>query len=192
MKKALAALLAAVALVAVPGDDASAWKAIRTQGNAWGRVIPSPVQYWRETQMLPCGVSVCPYHYLNVMTTGPLTVRRAPVRGAQNVAVQYVVQKWINNGWATVTTSRPFHRRIGRHQRRVRFPQWNVRPSAGPSGVKGNWRMLYLVAWANRRGSLGARAIAPNRYGEQYCALIVMNCSDYGHYLYVDRLIIPG
>jgi hypothetical protein len=38
--------------------------------------------------------------------------------------------------------------------------------------------------WAHER--------SPNQYGEQYCALIMMNCTDYGHYLYVDRLIIPG
>src|SRR5262245_54204556 len=102
--------------------------------------------------------SVCPIHYLNVMTTGRVTIRRAPVRGAQNSALQFVVQKWGTNGWTTVTTSRYFFGRIGRHQR-SQFGQWN-----------------------------GSRAIGPSRDGEQYCGMPVMTCTDYSAYLYVDRL----
>jgi hypothetical protein len=191
MKRALVALVMVVGLVAGPGGaETSAWAVRHKTGHAWGGATLPRVQYWVEVQLLPCTLpdntpSVCPVHYLNVMTTGRVTVRRAPVRGVQTVALQFVVQKWGTNGWTTVTTSRYFFGRIGRHQRSVQFGQWNVRPNAP---TRGYWRLVYLVSWANSRGAIGTRAIGPSHDGEQYCGMPVMTCTDYGAYLYVDRL----
>jgi hypothetical protein len=75
-----------------------------TRQHPGGRVIPPRVQYWREMQMLPCGVN----------------------------------QQRLGHRIAGRTSDRP---------------------------------------------TSTASSTAP---------LIMMNCTDYGHYLYVDRLIIPG
>lgn len=162
----------------VTAGPASAWRGEGVIGQPGGVTLPQ--------------VSVSDLGQVPTLTFhsdfGPIVQRSPAAGGAQNVVVNYLVQRrqgegW--NGWVTVAHQN-FVRQIGAGESQVQFPAVLIQPVTGSD----LYRVSFDVHWATAGAPtyLGSQNFVPNSLTDHACVTRLRPCTVYAEYVDVGAV----